>query len=45
MGWFNRATLAVLFLSLIALCGCQDLVPHDTRSLLIPRDTLNKHCF
>jgi uncharacterized protein with PQ loop repeat len=26
--------LAVLFLSLITLCGCQDLVPHDTPSLL-----------
>jgi MtN3 and saliva related transmembrane protein len=26
--------LAVLVLSLINLCGCQDLVPHDTPSLL-----------
>ena len=29
--------LAVLFLSLITLCGCQDLVPHDTPSLLDPK--------
>jgi MtN3 and saliva related transmembrane protein len=28
---------AVLFLSLITLCGCQDLVPHDTPSLLNPK--------
>ncbi|HSZ55477.1 MAG TPA: SemiSWEET family transporter [Tepidisphaeraceae bacterium] len=31
---FNRVMLAVLCL---ALAGCQDLVPHDTKSLLIPR--------
>jgi MtN3 and saliva related transmembrane protein len=37
MGRFNRVTLAVLFLSLIALYGCQELVPHDTSSLLAPR--------
>ena len=35
--WFNRVTLTVLLLGLITLYGCQDLVPHDTRSLLIPR--------
>ena len=29
--------LAVLFLSLITLCGCQGLVPHDTSSLLAPK--------
>ena len=34
---FNILWLAVLFLSLIAFSGCQNLVPHDTRSLLIPR--------
>jgi uncharacterized protein with PQ loop repeat len=28
---------AVLFLSLITLCGCQKLVPHDTQSLLLPK--------
>jgi MtN3 and saliva related transmembrane protein len=33
----SRLTLAVLLLSLITLNGCQGLVPHDTRSLLIPR--------
>ncbi|MBZ5658602.1 MAG: hypothetical protein LAO56_25390 [Acidobacteriia bacterium] len=26
-----------LFLSLMALCGCQALVPHDTKSLIDPR--------
>jgi MtN3 and saliva related transmembrane protein len=35
MGRFNRVTLAVLFLSLITLCGCRELI-QDTRSLLIP---------
>jgi MtN3 and saliva related transmembrane protein len=34
---FKTLWLAVLFLSLITLYGCQDLVPHDTQSLLIPR--------
>jgi len=34
---FNILSLAVLFLSLIAFSGCQNLVPHDTRSLLISR--------
>ena len=29
-------SLAVLFLSLIMLYGCQDLVPRDTQSLLLP---------
>jgi len=34
---FNRVTLSVVLLSLISLCGCADeLVPHDTRSLLNP---------
>src|SRR5258705_10528088 len=37
MNRFNRVTRAVLFLSLITLSGCQDLVPRDMRSLLIPR--------
>jgi MtN3 and saliva related transmembrane protein len=37
MGRFHKLALAVLFLSLIALYGCQDLVPHDTPSLLLPR--------
>lgn len=30
-------TRAVLFIGLLMLCGCKDLVPHDARSLLIPR--------
>jgi MtN3 and saliva related transmembrane protein len=29
--------LVVLLLSLIPLCGCQNLVPHDTPSLLNPK--------
>ena len=29
-------TLTILLPSFIALCGCQDLVPHDTQSLLDP---------
>jgi MtN3 and saliva related transmembrane protein len=37
MGRFKSLWLAILFLSLITLCGCQDLVPRDTRSLFIPR--------
>lgn len=37
MGRFNKVTLAFLFVSLITLYGCQELVPHDTSSLLIPR--------
>jgi uncharacterized protein with PQ loop repeat len=36
MGRFNGVTLAVLILSMIALSGCQDLVPHDVPSLLDP---------
>ena len=36
MGQSNRRTFVVLFLSLITLCGCQDLVPRDTQSLLFP---------
>src|SRR5438034_5150246 len=33
---FNKLMLAVLVPGLITLCACQDLVPRDTRSLLIP---------
>ncbi len=33
---FDRTTLAILSPGLIMLCGCQDLVPHDTQSLLAP---------
>jgi MtN3 and saliva related transmembrane protein len=34
---FNGLTFAVLSLCLIGLTGCPDLVPHDARSLLIPK--------
>jgi MtN3 and saliva related transmembrane protein len=34
VGRFNGVALGVLILSLITLCGCQDLVPHDVPSLL-----------
>ena len=37
MGRFNKVALAVVLMSLITLVGCQDLVPHDTSSLLVPR--------
>ena len=33
----DRVLICVLELSLIALCSCAGLVPHDTASLLIPR--------
>ena len=33
----SRIVLAVTVLSLSTLCGCSDLVPRDTASLLIPR--------
>ena len=33
------ATTAILVLGLISLYGCQDLVPRDTRSLLLPSFT------
>ena len=36
MSQFKKVRLTVLFLSLIALCGCRGLVPHDTVSLLFP---------
>ena len=37
MDRFKRTTLGVFFLVLIALYGCQGMVPQDTQSLLIPR--------
>jgi MtN3 and saliva related transmembrane protein len=37
VGRFNGLWLAVLLLSLGTLIGCQDLVPHDTSSLFLPR--------
>ncbi len=33
---FNTS-FALLLLSLVTVCGCEGLVPHDTSSLLIPR--------
>src|SRR3974390_2205002 len=36
MGRLNGVALAVLFLSVIALYGCNDLMPQDTRSLMVP---------
>src|SRR6476661_8801 len=36
MDRFNGLALAVLFITLIRLEGCQDLVPRDTHSLLMP---------
>jgi MtN3 and saliva related transmembrane protein len=32
----NRLTLAIFLPSLIVLSGCAGLVPHDTKSLLVP---------
>ncbi len=38
MRWLNKVTLTLLFsLGLIALVGCEDLVPHDPSSLFMPR--------
>jgi MtN3 and saliva related transmembrane protein len=37
MGRINKVMLAALILSLITLYGCKELVPQDTRSLLIPK--------
>src|SRR5215471_20023465 len=34
---FNGVSLVLLLLSLITLCSCEGLVPHDTASLLAPR--------
>jgi MtN3 and saliva related transmembrane protein len=36
MDRLKNLTLTILIPSFIALCGCQDLVPHDTQSLLDP---------
>jgi MtN3 and saliva related transmembrane protein len=37
MNCSNRVTLGVLFLSVLTLYGCEDLVIRDTSSLFIPR--------
>jgi MtN3 and saliva related transmembrane protein len=36
MGGFTKAILPLVFVCIVVLCGCEDLVPHDTQSLLIP---------
>lgn len=36
MGRFNRLMFVIFLLSLIAICGCRDLVPRDMQSLLVP---------
>ena len=33
----TKLRFVLIFLISISLCGCKDLVPHDTQSLLIPR--------
>ena len=33
---FNRALFSALPLALVALTGCEQLVPHDAKSLLLP---------
>lgn len=33
----KKAAPAVLCFSMFTLCGCHDLIPRDTRSLLIPK--------
>ena len=33
----NKATLVILLMNLLPFCACNGWVPHDTRSLLIPR--------
>lgn len=34
---FPKVTLVLLALAFVVISGCQDLVPHDTKSLLAPR--------
>jgi MtN3 and saliva related transmembrane protein len=36
MSRFNRVTLTILILNLIALCACQNLVPRDVPSMFDP---------
>jgi len=37
MGRFKTLMAAAVFLSLVLLCSCEDLLPRDTSSLLAPR--------
>lgn len=39
MDTYDRTTLAVLGIGLVMVSGCEDLVPRDVDSLLIPRFT------
>jgi len=34
---FTKLRAALLFFAAMALCGCEGLLPHDSKSLLIPR--------
>jgi len=36
MDRYRRATIVILLLTLMAVYGCQGLVPHNTRNLLFP---------
>jgi MtN3 and saliva related transmembrane protein len=33
----TEAIVPVVFFSIVVLCGCEDLVPHETQSLLFPK--------
>jgi hypothetical protein len=37
MNRHNKITLVTLGICLISLTGCDDRIPHDTESLLVPR--------
>ena len=37
MGRFKTLMALGVFLSLVLLCGCEDLLPRDTSSLLVPK--------
>jgi len=37
MGRLAKLKVVLIFFAAMALCGCEGLVPHDTKSLLIPR--------
>jgi MtN3 and saliva related transmembrane protein len=36
MDGYSRRIIPFLFIGALALSGCEDLVPHDTQSLLVP---------
>jgi MtN3 and saliva related transmembrane protein len=37
MDRLKNAMPCLIFVGLTTLCGCQDMVPHDAKSLLLPR--------